>query len=143
MQAFIFKLLKKAISVRISIFILHSLLFFGLTACQKTEVATRDYPRLRTLEVSNISSTGGKFSAEIISGNAGEVVEYGFVWSQNAQSPNLGNSDNTDIKGTIAGNTFSADVETLQNNKGYYLRSFIKTSDLLIYGRVVTFKTLQ
>ena len=142
MQAFIFKLFTKAVAGRTSIFILYALLLLGLTTCQKTEVATRDYPRLRTLDVSDITQTGGKFNAEIISGDPSGIIEYGFVWSQFAVSPNLGNSDNIDITGAVTGKTFSADVATLQTNKSYYLRSFIKTSDLLIYGRVVTFKTL-
>jgi hypothetical protein len=141
MQVSIFKLLQRVISGRISFFLLQTLLLFGLTTCQKDPVATRDYPRLSTLEVSGISATGAKFSAEIISGDPTKVIEYGFAWSEYSPDPSLGTDANLDIQGSIVGKSFSSSVQTLTNDKVYNLRSFIKTSDLLIYGRVVTFRT--
>ena len=143
MQAFIFKVLQRVMSGRINFFLFQTLLLFGLTTCQKEPVATRDYPRLSTLEVSEITASGAKFNAEVISGDPSEIIEYGFTWSEYIDSPTLGNNDNVDITGSITGNNFSSNVQTLLNDKTYHLRSFIKTSTLLIYGPVFTFKTLK
>ncbi len=142
MQAYIFKLIRRAGSAGFMVYLLQSILLLGLASCQKDEVATRNYPRIRTLEVTEITQTGAKLSAEIISGDPGEVIEYGFVWSLYTPSPLLGNDNNVDVVGSVSGNAFSVNVETLQSNQSYYVRSFIKTSSLLIYGRVVAFKTL-
>ena len=143
MQAFIFKFLQRVMSGRTNFLLLQSILLFGLTTCQKEPVATRAYPRLTTLEVSGISSTGAKFSAEIISGDPSEIIEYGFAWSDSSPDPSVDTDANIDIKGSIVGNSFNNSVQTLTNDKVYNLRSFIKTSNLLIYGRVVSFKTLN
>ncbi len=127
----------------INMFLFITFLLIIPSACEKEDdVATRDYPRLITLGVSEISQTGAKFNAEIISGNPAEIIGYGFTWSDIVDSPKLENNANIDITGSVSDNKFSADVQTLESNKVYYLRSFIKTNDLLIYGRVVSFKTL-
>lgn len=143
MQDFISNFPQRVMSGRSNLFVFLSLLLFGLTTCQKDEVATRDYPRVYTLAVSEITASGAKFSAEIISGNPSEIIEYGFTWSEFSTAPKMDVDNNVDIKGSITGNSFSSNVQTLTNDKAYYVRSFIKTSDLLIYGRVVTFKTLK
>lgn len=142
MQEFIFKFLQRAKSGRTNFFLLQIILLFGLTTCQKDEFATRDYPRLNTL-ISEITGSGAKFSGEIVSGDPSGIIEYGFIWSENADSPRLDNSDNVDIQGSVSGKVFSNKVQTLQNDKTYHVRSFIKTSDLLIYGIVETFRTLK
>lgn len=143
MQASISKLLRRTVSAGLTVFLLQSLLLMGLDSCQKDEVAVRDYPRLRTLDVKEITQTGAKFSAEIISGDQGEVIEYGFTWSPYAPSPLLGENDSIDTKGSLNSTTFSSNVQNLESNKIYYVRSFIKTGTLLIYGRVVGFSTLK
>lgn len=129
-------------SGKANFFLLQIILLFGLTTCQKDEFATRDYPRLNTL-ISEINVSGAKFSAEIISGDPSGIIEYGFIWSEFSDSPRLDNNDNVDIQGPVTGKIFSSNVQTLQNDKTYHVRSFIKTSDLLIYGIVETFRTLK
>lgn len=142
MQVFIFNLLQKVKSVRTHFFLFLTLVVFGLTTCQKDPVATRNYPRLNTV-VSEINASGAKFSAEIISGDPSEIIEYGFAWSEYSPAPKMDADDNVDTKGSITGKSFSSDVKTLDSDKTYNVRSFIKTNDLLIYGRIITFKTLK
>jgi hypothetical protein len=143
MQAYISKLFCRTGSAGLTVFLLHSILMLGLSSCQKDEVAERGYPLPRTLDVKEITQTGAKFSATIISGNPSEVVEYGFVWSELSDRPRLGNNDNIDITGSLNSSTFSSEVQNLNSGKVYHVRSFIKTSTLLIYGRVVAFGTLK
>jgi hypothetical protein len=143
MQDYIFNIPRRVMSGKTNLLVFLSMILFGLTTCKKDDVATRDYPRVYTLAASEITEAGAKFNAEIISGNPSEVIEYGFAWSEFSTSPTLENSDHVDTVGSIKGKTFSSNSLTLQSNKTYHLRSFIKTNDLLIYGRVITFTTLK
>ena len=54
-----------------------------LVKCNKDEVTGRDYPRIKTLPVTEITPNGARFNAEIIFRGNFEVINYGFVWSEN------------------------------------------------------------
>jgi len=50
--------------------------------CQKEVISERDYPRLQTLKVTNITRSGVVFNAEIITEGDWEIIDHGFVWEE-------------------------------------------------------------
>jgi hypothetical protein len=117
------------------------LTFPALTSCHKEEIATREYPRINTLDVSGISATDAVFNAEVISGDASLITEYGFIVS--AYSPLL-ELDNSVLvfPGVANGKRFSGNATGLISQKLYYMRSYVRTDNFLVYGKVLSFKTL-
>lgn len=114
--------------------------FLGLLImCEKDEVSSRDYPRLKTLPVSEITVEGARFNAEIIFRGDFEVINYGFVWSER-ENPTIESSEKIVYSNNIHSNSFSAIIgTTLKNSISYFVRSFIRTEDFLVYGQNVQF----
>jgi len=113
-----------------------------LTTCKKEEVATKEYPRLNTLEVTEISETGATFNAEVISGDLSQIKKCGFVWSL-GNDPNLENSDVTIIGGKIENGSFRDQVSnSMIKDQNYFVRPFIVTDKYTVYGKVLSFKSL-
>ncbi|MEI6138704.1 MAG: IPT/TIG domain-containing protein [Mariniphaga sp.] len=115
------------------------LILSGLTTCRKEEVASMEYPRLNTLEVTDVSESGAVFNAEIISGNVSEVIEYGFVWGLTI-SPYTSINDQQIIQGKLNSTRFSAQIHSgMVKGVTYYAKPYIKTSTTLVYGKYVSF----
>lgn len=118
------------------------LLTIGFTSCTKDENAERDYPRLSTLEVTHIGQSGAMFSAEILSGNRAAITEYGFVWST-TEYPDVDQHDKQFKAGAPSGLTFTDTIRSaLKLNETYHMRSYAKTDRYIIYGNIITFKSL-
>lgn len=142
MLEFIFKYKFSRKSKIVFLYLSVILIFSGFVTCQKDKFAVREYPRLNTLEVTNISTTGAVFNAEIISGNPADIIEYGFTWDT-GQTPSIYYNDKVNITGVMAGNQFSAAIHSsLKKNVPYYVRSYIKTAQVLVYGKTVSFLSL-
>ena len=113
-----------------------------LVECDKVEVSSRNYPRLKTLTVSDITSEGAKFNAEVIFRGNFEIVNYGFVWGDK-ENPNIENSDRVVYSENIQSNEFSEIIETtLKDGLSYFVRAFVETDDFIVYGENVTFLSL-
>jgi len=113
-----------------------------LIRCNKDEITSRNYPRLKTLPISEITSESAKFSAEIIYRGDFEVINYGFVWSE-SENPTLENSDRVVYSENIQTNHFSKTIETtLKEDISYFVRAFVKTKDYTVYGESVSFISL-
>jgi hypothetical protein len=110
--------------------------------CEDDEVISREYPRLRTLNVTDISASGASFKADILNPGPTGVTEYGFVWSDNP-FVSVESSERLIIKEGVTGNSFSARIENLLvENVEYYVRAYARDEDDLVYGNVVTFVSL-
>jgi N-acetylneuraminic acid mutarotase len=113
-----------------------------LAKCERDEITSRNYPRLKTLAVTEITSEGVKFSAEIIFRGNFEVVNYGFVWGEN-ENPTITNSDRTIYSDNIQSKTFYKSVQTtLKKDVSYFVRAFVKTNDYIVYGENMKFLSL-
>jgi hypothetical protein len=142
MQASIFRSKLRGMTERIKIYHLLLVLLIGLATCQKEKIATKEYPRVNTLEVTSINDDGAIFSAEIISGDITDVIEYGFVWDISA-SPNVEISDKLVITEPLNGNIFNVEIHSaLTKGETYYIKPFVKTKEFLVYGKVVEFISL-
>jgi N-acetylneuraminic acid mutarotase len=113
-----------------------------LMKCKDEEAGKREWPRISTLPVTNISEQGGQFNAEITFRGDFEILKYGFVWSKDL-NPTFENADKIVIQGNPAANTFSAKATTtLGVNVTVHVRSFVQTSDYIVYGKDVEFISL-
>jgi len=141
MPAFIFKFLEQVKMQKINLLLLSVVIFLALISCHKEEVATREYPRINTLDVSGINETDATFNAEVISGDASQITEYGFILS--AYSPLLEIDNSVQVfPGVSNGSRFSGHATGLMSKRIYYMRSYIRTDKFLVYGKVLSFKTL-
>ncbi len=117
-------------------------LYTAFIQCGKDEITSREYPRLNTLAVSDISENGAKFNAEIMYRGDFEIINYGFVWGER-ENPIIENSDRVVYLENIQSDKFSSEVSTtLKEEVKYYLRSFIQTAEYTVYGSNVEFISL-
>jgi len=119
-------------------FIILLTLFLG---CTEEEVTSRVYPRVNTVEVSNITSEGATFKGEIIFSSV-EIKDHGFVWSagtslllQYANKISLGPKAGTGV--------FQATGDrSLEQGKKYYVKAYAISEDFIVYGKTVEFISL-
>jgi hypothetical protein len=111
-----------------------------LSGCED-EPVPRDYPRVRTLPVTNITQEGAVFTAEVYEPGNVEITEHGFVWA--LSKPDV-NSDNRVYLGTFTGTgQFSAEVRTtFQEGITYNITAFIRAGEYTVYGETMKFKSL-
>jgi hypothetical protein len=113
-----------------------------LVGCQKEEIVDRDYPRIRTAKVDEITEKGARFNAVVLSGNLESVTEYGFVWGT-LDNLALDNSEKIVVKDLPDNSGFSCDITfALEAMRKYYVRAYVKAGDKVIYGDVVQFMSL-
>ncbi|GAB5554080.1 MAG: hypothetical protein Sapg2KO_36710 [Saprospiraceae bacterium] len=126
--------MKKSIIYLIPIFCLF------LATCEKKELAPRPFPRLKTLEVSNITDSTAFLSAEILLRGDYEVLEYGFVWSFSNQ-PEIDQDISITETAPLVEDEFSFQLSNNWSfNQTYYLRAYLKTADFTVYGTEVNFR---
>lgn len=116
------------------------LLFIALLAsCTREENAITGYPRLNTLEVSDISKNSIVIKAAIISGNPTDIIEYGFVWSKTDEF-SLNGNEKQSWEGSPGDMKFGDTIQAyFTNNTDYNIRAYAKTDQKVIYGNTVTF----
>lgn len=110
--------------------------------CQKEKKTERDYPQIRTLAVDQITAEGARFNAAIISGDVETITEHGFVWGR-YDFLTIGNSEKISIEDSPATDQFSCDISfALEEMKEYFVRSYVKAGDMVVYGDPVKFTSL-
>ncbi len=112
-----------------------------LTQCED-ETVHRDYPRITTNSVTNISASGATFVGEILEMGDAPVTEHGFIWST-VSNLNV-STDNKVLLGAFnKTGEFKADITTtLVSNYKYYVCAFVQSGEYLVYGTTVTFESL-
>lgn len=142
MQEYIFNKFLSGKSIRVIRLCLLLLITGLLTSCNKEEVATKEYPRLNTLEVTGINESGAVFNAEAISGDLTQIKKYGFVWSF-YKDPIFAYSDTAIASVQIENGIYSEQIfNSLLKDQTYYVRSFAVTDKQIIYGTTRSFKSL-
>lgn len=111
-----------------------------LTGCSD-EPVQRDYPKIRTLEVTNITDNGATFVAEVIKEGTVPVTEHGFTWSLSTPDAT---SDERVFLGTFNGTgRFETEIRTaLGEGITYEVCAFVKAGDYTVYGDKVKFLSL-
>ena len=114
------------------------LLFFFFYGCQEEEISL-EYPKVRTLAVTDITQEGAVFRGEVLLAGKQEVLETGFVWQEGA-APLLGSSDQKVLTKPVSEGKFSATIHTtLKPDTKYYVKAYAKSKDYLVYGQVQSF----
>lgn len=115
-----------------------------LTFCgEDDQVRSREFPKLNTLEVSNITSTGATFNAEFSFRGDFEITSYGFVWSTFSQNFTLDNSEKVVVKENILEPGFSLEISSaLEEGETYYVRAVVTTDEFVVYGPTKEFVSL-
>ena len=99
-------------------------------------------PLVVTGDVTNITKDGAHFNAKIMEMGKNIPTEYGFVWDINP-FPILGYAQKHVIHESIKLGVFSSDISTtLVTGVKYYVRAYVKTNDLVSYGKEVAFMSL-
>lgn len=132
----------KTDAVKLKIILSLSFAIILLTGCNDDEMAIREYPRVLTLPVGDISDSGAIFQAEITHATNQQVVEYGFVWGDN-NNPTIESSDKKILSENLTAGEFHAQISTtLKEGVIYYVKAYIKSEEYLVYGKVVSFISL-
>lgn len=123
-------------------FITSLLIVIFFNTCSDEEPLARSYPRVKTVDVINISEEGVTFVAELNNEGNYEIIEHGFVWSESL-NPTVDYSDKIVLGDKISNGQFSAKItNALQEGKNYIVRAYIKTKTHLVYGKNLTFFSL-
>lgn len=111
-----------------------------MPSCEDEPVG-RDYPRIKTLEVTNITEAGATFTGEIFEEGNEEITEHGFVWA--TRRPEIEYSKKV-LLGSFSGvGKFSAEIRTdLAEGITYQVAAFVISGEFTVYGEPVTFKSL-
>ncbi|MEN8248019.1 MAG: IPT/TIG domain-containing protein [Bacteroidota bacterium] len=125
---------------RIILILIVAVIFF---MCEdKKEVTPRDYPRVSTLDVTDITDSGALFSGEIIYPGKGPITEHGFLWRKYSD-PEYDNSEKKVIAEQISDGKFSASISSnLISRTKYKVRAYAKNDDYFVYGKTVEFVSL-
>jgi hypothetical protein len=116
------------------------ILLLLLSGCEDNHLA-RDYPRVRTLPVTNITDEGALFVAEIYEPGNVEITEHGFTWALGTPDVNEGERV---LLGSFSGTgRFEAEIRTaLEEGITYDVCAFVKAGDYTVYGDRVKFVSL-
>ena len=114
--------------------------FLMLSACTRQEVSPREYPRLATHPVTEITSGGALFNGEITFATSASFTDYGFIWSQK-KTPVITNSDTLSLGSSSGTLHFTSRIDhALLEGQTYYVRSYARASDgYLVYGNIESF----
>ena len=94
------------------------------------------------MPVSGITEKGAKFNAELYSLGTEKIIEHGFVWNITA-NPTINYSNKILLGQCDSTGIFSTEILTsLKKDVKYTVKSFVQTSDHLVYGVPVEFRSL-
>lgn len=115
-----------------------ALAFALLASCTKEEISPRDYPRVLTDEVTEITEAGAVFHGQITLASV-PVLDHGFVWSSVSNfEPKDG--DRLSLGPISSKGSFSAPCTyALKAGEKFYVRAYAVSEHHAVYGDVVTF----
>ena len=93
------------------------------------------------MNVSAVTEEGATFNANLYSMGTETILNHGFVWGTYSE-PEL-NSNRIYLGSSVIQGIFSAKINTtLQKDAEYFVRPFVQTSNHIVYGKSVSFKSL-
>lgn len=111
----------------------------GFVGCTDEDITSREYSRLKSKEVNNITESGAQFNAEILYQGEDQIEEYGFVWATD-ENPGVSFSDKIVFVGEPEGNGFSAKATAAMiKDEKYYVKPYIITNNHTVYGTAIEF----
>jgi IPT/TIG domain/Kelch motif len=117
---------------------LSSLIF--ITGCED-EPVQRNYPKIRTLEVTKITGEGATFVAEVTHEGTVPVTEHGFTWA--LFTPDVTSDERVNLGPFSGTGRFEAEISTaLQEGLTYLVCAYVKAGEYTVYGDKVKFMSL-
>ncbi len=114
---------------------------FIISACTKEEVIPRPYPRVNTMDITNIAAGGALFNGEIFFTNV-PVRDHGFLWSPYAGVVGV-QSDRISLGPKGGTGSFEATAAWgLEKGKTYYMRAYAISDDHEVFGDIESFVSL-
>jgi N-acetylneuraminic acid mutarotase len=112
--------------------------FFFISSCKEWEFP-QNFPLVFTEEIVNVNFEGADFIGRVESlGVNQNIIDYGFVWAE-SNMPTL-SSSKVSFSQAIRKGIFSKTIKNdLIAGKTYYVRAFVQTNELVIYGNEVIF----
>jgi N-acetylneuraminic acid mutarotase len=123
-------------SMRVSVILVAFLCF--ISSCKDWEYPQK-FPIVLTEKIVNVNPNGAELHgcAESL-GSSQDIISYGFVWSE-SEMPTL-NSSYISISDNIHKGAFFKTINyDLASNKVYYVRAFVQTNSIVVYGNQVIF----
>ncbi len=111
----------------------------GVSYGEVKEFLTVENGGVKTKEVTNIKGLTATATAEVLELSGYALQEKGFVYSRKNALPTI-----EDLKVSTDSTTngeYSLQLSGLEEKTSYYVRAFVKTSQGITYGNVVTFDT--
>lgn len=119
------------------------LLFFVSCTTEDETITAREYPRLNTLPVTEVSEGGARFNAGFLMRGTTPIVEYGFTYSWNYEwAMDFEKDKRISVMGDPGDDGFSELVEQgLYKGENYNVKAFVRTDDFVVLGQVVNFES--
>lgn len=110
-------------------------------SCTDEEVTSREFPRVKTADVTDINGTGATFHAGVLSSPA-TVSDHGFLWHDQT-SPLFENADRISLGPMNTLGSFEVLCERgLAKGKKYYVRGYAISEANIVYGNIVEFTSM-
>ncbi len=117
--------------------LLISILTFS--ACSKEEVSPRNYPRVETTNVTDVTSSGMVFQGNIFFASV-EIMDHGFIWTDTG-FPTITNGNKISLGSRDGLGSFETSVAgSLQPGKTYSMRAYAKSENYVVYGKIIEFE---
>lgn len=114
-------------------FLIGSILIFSCTKEEKFE-----FPIVQTGEVTQVNDSSVVFYGKVLSKISGNEMDHGFVWDTDSL-PTLETGYHKSL-GTVDGALFSSEINSyFIDRQKYFVRAYLVTSEMLVYGRSVAF----
>ncbi len=128
-------------------FFLLAIVSLCYTMCQNYEFPESPYPRFEIKPAIEVTDNGVKFQTILVKLPKSTIVDHGFIWSQNENQLIITNVENKISLGALSSPNapyiFNGEVTSrLTKDKIYYVRSFIQTSDYVMYSNTISFYSL-
>ncbi|HEX2977487.1 MAG TPA: IPT/TIG domain-containing protein [Bacteroidales bacterium] len=115
---------------------------FLINRCEDEKAVPRDYPRLNTFPVTNISDSGALVTGEIYAQGTQQILEYGFLWGK-SELLLYGTNDMVILGAPQSTGSFTAFISsTLVKGTTYWVRPFARTTECIVYGNAISFTSL-
>jgi N-acetylneuraminic acid mutarotase len=123
--------------IKIILLVNASLLLF---ACDKeAELEIKNYPAVVTGKVSNITDSSVVFNGSVNFIGQDTITEFGFLWD--IVDPRLQKSNQVIFDSPAREGNFSKTIDfAILKDQVQYVRAYLKTNNLVVYGNIVSFK---
>lgn len=123
-----------------SLFLILALIGILIISCSKdAEIQKKDYPLVSTKSISNVTDSSIEFNGILIESANVSIQEYGFIWD--IKEPDLNVSKKIIMNTTIKEGNFSKVVDLgIFKDIVQYVKAYLKTKDLIVYGNTISFK---